>query len=142
LSRIVDKQLIRNFTMKISDITVEDSENRKKRSLNIEDVYVTPQKNVSETFNEKAIDNFNDSFYLDSESLEYYDDEQMNEQMKKYLDNVDYDTPDFLPAKKPMFVREGISKNNYLCRSIKVEPGYYSRKTGKIYKISYCDRFN
>ena len=96
--------------MKISDITVEDSENRKKRSLNIEDVYVTPQKNVSETFNEKAIDNFNDSFYLDSESLEYYDDEQMNEQMKKYLDNVDYDKPDFFPAKRPMFIREGISE--------------------------------
>ena len=101
--------------MKISEITVEDSENRKKRSLNIdlesEDVYVTPEKNSLDIFREKVIDVSKEDFYLDTESLEYYDDELLNEKMKNYLDNVDYDNSAIITSKKPISVDDSTNAN-------------------------------
>ena len=74
------------------------------QNLEKEQLYVTPEKKTLDIFREKVIDVANDDFYLDTESLECYDDELLNEKMKGYLDNVDYDNSAILPSKKPISV--------------------------------------
>jgi hypothetical protein len=67
------------------------------QNLEKEQLYVTPEKKTLDIFREKVIDVANDDFYLDTESLECYDDELLNEKMKGYLDK-DYDNSAILPS--------------------------------------------
>jgi len=52
--------------------------------------------------------NDDDDDYLVSD----YDDEVLNETMKKYLDNVDFGDSEIIPAKRLVCDREGILKKN------------------------------